>query len=256
MTNNNKKYSANYINLYNDFLANAKATISQEKQDLQKLTFKTITSVIGLIQAIVESDNREGNAESVFIKDSQEISESKLRARIFSTLFNVEEKAELKSGEGRAVYKKVRAGLIVWNLNKDNLHKLWIKVTSRKADSCVDDILKAVAPIVESYGSLTKILELGKNPQKPKATDKGALTCKVDTDSDSESTTSNESSTQEESQKSPFTRIAESLANVRKTLDKMESIDVLESDIITKTLKELQAQLATIRKVKRAKKVA
>ena len=254
MSTKDKKYSANYINLYNDFLANAKATISQEKQDLQKLTFKTITSVIGLIQAIIESDSHSGNAESVFIKDSQEISESKLRTRIFSILFNVEEKSELKSGEGRAVYKKVRAGLIVWNLNQDSLHKLWIKVTTHKADSCVNDILQAVAPMVESYGSLTKILELGKNPQKPKATDKGAITCKVD--SDSESTTSNESSTQEESQKSPFTRIAESLANIRKTLDKMESIDVLESDIISKTLKELQAQLATIRKVKKAKKVA
>lgn len=254
MTNKNKAYTANYINLYNDFLANAKATISQEKQDLQKLTFKTITSVVGLIQAIIESDNHSGNAESVFIKDSQEISESKLRTRIFSTLFNVDEKTELKSGEGRAVYKKVRAGLIVWSLNKDSLHSLWVKKTTNKKDSSVNDILQAVAPIVESYGSLTKILELGKNPQKPKATDKGALYCKVD--SDSESTTSNESDSTAESQKSPFTRIAESLANVRKTLDKMESIDVLESDIISKTLKELQAQLATIRKVKKTKKVA
>ena len=252
MTNNNKKYSANYINLYNDFLANAKATISQEKEDLQKLTFKTISSVVGLIQAIIESDNRAGNAESVFIKDSQEISESKLRTRIFSTLFNVEEKAELKSGEGRAVYKKVRAGLIVWSLNQDALHSLWIKKTTNKKDSSVNDILQAIAPVVESYGSLTKILELGKNPQKQKATDKGAITCKVD--SDSESTTDNESDST--SQKSPYTRIAESLANVRKTLDKMESIDALESDIISKTLKELQAQLATIRKVKKSRKVA
>lgn len=254
MTNTNKKHSANYINLYNEFLANAKNTIFLEKEDLKKLTFKTINSVVGLIQAIVESDNRTGNAESVFIKDSQEISESKLRTRIFSTLFNVAEKAELKSGEGRAVYKKVRAGLIVWSLNKEALHSLWVKTTNKIKDSSVADILEATYPIVESYGSLTKILELGKNPQKPKATDKGALTCKVD--SDSESSTSNESSTQEESQKSPYTRIAESLANVRKTLDKMESIDVLESDIISKTLKELQAQLATIRKVKKVKKVA
>ena len=252
----NKKYSANYINLYNDFLANAKATISQEKEDLQKLTFKTISSVVGLIQAIIESDNREGNAESVFIKDSQEISESKLRARIFSTLFNVEEKAELKSGEGRAVYKKVRAGLIIWSLNKDALHSLWVKKTTNKKDSSVDDILQAIAPVVESYGSLTKILELGKNPQKPKASDKGAITCKVDSDSESTTTADNESDSTAESQKSPYTRIAESLTNVKKTLDKMESIDALESDIIAKTLKELQAQLATIRKVKKARKVA
>lgn len=204
------------INQSNDFIANAKKALRADMVNSRKLTLDSITAVTALSFSLFINNNPESDY-SIYRTNSTEISERRLRKQLINAIFNKSQLEELQSSEGRVIYNKVKAGMIIFNKEFNKLGKLWREVTNSK------DYIAKVFTIVEGYGSLSKILKLGKN----ESIHKNQIN-----DSDSESTPDSESSdttTGATSRKSIYNKVSTDLTHI---LNLLEKADALDNDLI------------------------
>lgn len=229
----------NYINLYNSFTAQAKSAIQEEVKQTQQLTFKTVASITALCVAVVLKDSPD-KKNSVVKTGSITVSEFKLRNVILESLYpNIKERKQLNTSAGRPIYNKIRAALILFHKDQKKLFKLWFSCYNNKIESSsLEDFTSGVLAIVESYKSLTKILEIAKKRQNSKAN--------IDNESDSANQSQTQQASESVSNKSLYNKLSTDLTHVINLIEKAESLD-------GETLQMVLAGVAKISEVIKAK---
>lgn len=211
MTKTQAQINLDSINQSNSFIAYAKKSLNNDIAQSKKLTTESITSVVCLSVSLY-MNNDSASEYSIFKKDSLEVSESKLRTRILDSIFTIKQKEELQDSAGRVIYNKIKAGLIIFNKDFKTLCDLWLKAKQGDGDS---EFINRVRELVESYGSMTKILKLGKaEPQG----------------NESESDSQDETQENESIQKSVYNKVNNDFNHIINLLEKSESLD---SDLLT-----------------------
>ena len=229
----------NYINLYNSFTSQARSAIAEEIKQSQQLTFKTVASITALCVAVVLKDSPDSKSSVVKTK-SITVSESKLRNVILESLYpNIKERKQLNTSAGRPIYNKIRAGLILFSKESKKLFRLWYDCYNTKVESSsLEDFTAGVLAIVESYKSLTKILDIAKKKQDSKGN--------TDNESESDSTKQAQQAPESVSNKSLYNKISTDLTHVVNLLEKADSLD-------GETLAMITAGVAKISEVIQAK---
>ena len=199
------------INQSNSFIAYAKKSLNNDITQSKKLTTESITSIICLAVSLY-MNNDSASEYSIFKKDSLEVSESRLRTRILDSIFTIKQKEELQDSTGRVIYNKIKAGLIIFNKDFKTLCDLWSQAKQSNGDS---EFINRVRELVESYGSMTKVLKLGK------AESQG---------NESESDSQDETQENESIQKSLYNKVNNDFNHIINLLEKSESLD---SDLLT-----------------------
>lgn len=199
------------INQSNSFIAYAKKSLNNDITQSKKLTTESITSVVCLSVSLY-MNNDSASDYSIFKKDSLEVSESRLRTRILDSIFTIKQKEELQDSAGRVIYNKIKAGLIIFNKDFKTLCDLWLQAKQGNGDS---EFINKARELVESYGSMTKILKLGK------AESQG---------NESESDSQDETQENESIQKSVYNKVNTDFNHIINLLEKSESLD---SDLLT-----------------------
>ena len=228
----------NYVNLYNSFTSQARSAIAEEIKQSQQLTFKTVASIAALCVAVVLKDSPDSK-NSVVKTGSITVSESKLRNVILESLYpNIKERKQLNTSEGRPIYNKIRAALILFSKEQKRLFKLWYSCYNNKVESTsLEDFTSGVLAIVESYKSLTKILNIAKKKQDSK---------QGDNESESDSTSQAQQAPESVSNKSLYNKISTDLTHIVNLLEKADKLD-------NETLTMLTAGVAKISEVIKAK---
>lgn len=209
------------INQSNDFIANARKALRTDMVNSRKLTLNSITAVAALSYSLFIHNNPDSDF-SIYQANSTEISESRLRQQLINSIFNKQQLEELQSSEGRVIYNKVRAGMIVFRDNLNRFHALW----HNAADS--QDFINKVFEVVESYGSLAKILKANKTSTQV-------------AESESESDTVN---TNETGNKSVYNKISTDLTHVLNLVEKSESLDLATIELIGAMYKKIAEAVA------------
>lgn len=209
------------INQSNDFIANAKKALRADMINSRKLTLDSITAVAALSYSLFIHNNPDSDF-SIYRVNSTEISESRLRQQLINSIFNKQQLEELQSSEGRVIYNKVRAGMIVFRDNLNRFHALWHDA----ADS--QDFVNKVFEVVESYGSLAKILKANKTSTQV-------------AESESESDAVN---TSEIGNKSVYNKISTDLTHVLNLVEKSESLDLATIELIGAMYKKIAEAVA------------
>ena len=233
------------INQSNDFIANAKKALRADMINSRKLTLDSITAVAALSYSLFIHNNPDSDF-SIYRVNSTEISESRLRQQLINSIFNKQQLEELQSSEGRVIYNKVRAGMIVFKDNLNRFHALWHDA----ADS--QDFINKVFEVVESYGSLAKILKANKTSNQA-GNQAANQVAESESESDSEST--NEDST---GNKSVYNKISTDLTHVLNLVEKSESLDLATIELIGAMYKKIAEAVAAKPSIKeiKASKVA
>lgn len=209
------------INQSNDFIANAKKALRADMINSRKLTLDSITAVAALSYSLFIHNNPDSDF-SIYRVNSTEISESRLRQQLINSIFNKQQLEELQSSEGRVIYNKMRAGMIVFRDNLNRFHALWHDA----ADS--QDFINKVFEVVESYGSLAKILKANKTSTQV-------------AESESESDAVN---TSEIGNKSVYNKISTDLTHVLNLVEKSESLDLATIELIGAMYKKIAEAVA------------
>lgn len=223
------------INQSNDFIANAKKALRADMINSRKLTLDSITAVAALSYSLFIHNNPDSDF-SIYRVNSTEISESRLRQQLINSIFNKQQLEELQSSEGRVIYNKVRAGMIVFRDNLNRFHALWHDATDSQ------DFINKVFEVVESYGSLAKILKANKTSNQV-------------AESESESDAVN---TGETGNKSVYNKISTDLTHVLNLVEKSESLDLATIELIGAMYKKIAEAVAAkpVTKEVKAGKVA
>lgn len=218
------------INQSNDFIANAKRALKADMVNSRKLTLDSITAVTALSFSLFIHNNPESDY-SIYKTNSTEISESRLRKQLVNAIFNKQQLAELQTSEGRVIYNKVKAGMIIFFKEFNQLGKLWKEATD------TNDYIAKVFAVVEGYGSLSKILKIAKKDESIHNSESNTP------ESDSES--SSETETPATSNKSVYNKVSTDLTHILNLIEKTENLDddlilLLNSGIqkIVKTVQE------------------
>ena len=111
------------INQSNDFITNAKKALRADMINSRKLTPDSITAVAALSYSLFIHNNPDSDF-SIYRVNSTEISESRLHQQLINSIFNKQQLEELQSSEGRVIYNKVRAGMIIFKDNLNRFHAL------------------------------------------------------------------------------------------------------------------------------------
>lgn len=209
------------INQSNDFIINAKKALRADMINSRKLTLDSITAVAALSYSLFIHNNPDSDF-SICRANSTEISESRLRQQLINSIFNKQQLEELQSSEGRVIYNKVRAGMIVFKDNLNRFHALWHNATDSQ------DFINKVFEVVESYGSLAKILKANK------------ISTQV-AESESESDAVN---TGETGDKSVYNKISTDLTHVLNLVEKSESLDLATIELIGAMYKKIAEAVA------------
>lgn len=204
------------INQSNDFIANAKKALRADMVNSRKLTLDSITAVTALSFSLFIHNNPESDY-SIYKPNSTEISESRLRKQLVNAIFNKQQLAELQTSEGRVIYNKVKAGMIVFFKEFNQLGKLWQEATD------TSDYISKVYTVVEGYGSLSKILKLGK-----KESIRNSESSNAESDSESDNTTDS-TDMPTTSNKSVYNKVSTDLTHI---LNLIEKTDNLDNDLI------------------------
>lgn len=218
------------INQSNDFIANAKKALRADMINSRKLTLDSITAVAALSYSLFIHNNPDSDF-SIYRANSTEISESRLRQQLINSIFNKQQLEELQSSEGRVIYNKVRAGMIVFRDNLNRFHALWHDAADSR------DFINKVFEVVESYGSLAKILKANKTSTQV-------------AESESESDTVN---TNETGNKSVYNKISTDLTHVLNLVEKSESLDLATIELIGAMYKKIAEAVAAKPSVKEVK---
>lgn len=219
------------INQSNDFITNAKKALRADMVNSRKLTLDSITAVAALSYSLFIHNNPDSDF-SIYRANSTEISESRLRQQLINSIFNKQQLEELQSSEGRVIYNKIRAGMIVFKDNLNRFHALWHDA----ADS--QDFINKVFEVVESYGSLAKILKANKTSNQA-SNQTGTQVAKSESESDAENT--NEDST---GNKSVYNKISTDLTHVLNLVEKSESLDLATIELIGAMYKKIAEAVA------------
>lgn len=211
------------INQFNDFIANAKKALRADMANSRKLTLNSITAVAALSYSLFIHNNPDSDF-STCRANSTEISESRLRQQLINSIFNKQQLEELQSSEGRVIYNKVRAGMIVFKNNLNRFHALW----HNAADS--QDFINKVFEVVESYGSLAKILKANKTSTQ---------VAESESESDTESTNGDSAGN-----KSVYNKISTDLTHVLNLVEKSESLDLATIELIGAMYKKIAEAVA------------
>lgn len=211
------------INQSNDFIANAKKALRADMVNSRKLTLDSITAVAALSYSLFIHNNPDSDF-SICRANSTEISESRLRQQLINSIFNKQQLEELQSSEGRVIYNKVRAGMIVFRDNLNRFHALWHDA----ADS--QDFINKVFEVVESYGSLAKILKANKTSTQ---------VAESESESDTESTNGDSAGN-----KSVYNKISTDLTHVLNLVEKSESLDLATIELIGAMYKKIAEAVA------------
>lgn len=222
---NTATLSLQTINQSNDFIVNAKKALRADMINSRKLTLDSITAVAALSYSLFIHNNPDSDF-SIYRVNSTEISDSRLRQQLINSIFNKQQLEELQSSEGRVIYNKVRAGMIVFRDNLNRFHALWHDA----ADS--QDFINKVFEVVESYGSLAKILKANKTSNQ--ASNQIA-------ESESESDVVNAS---EAGNKSVYNKISTDLTHVLNLVEKSESLDLATIELISAMYKKIAEAVA------------
>lgn len=209
------------INQSNDFIANAKKALRADMINSRKLTLDSITAVAALSYSLFIHNNPDSDF-SIYRVNSTEISESKLRQQLINSIFNKQQLEELQSSEGRVIYNKVRAGMIVFRDNLNRFHALWHDATDSQ------DFINKVFEVVESYGSLAKILKANKTSTQ---------VAKSESESDAVNTS-------EIGNKSVYNKISTDLTHVLNLVEKSESLDLATIELIGAMYKKIAEAVA------------
>lgn len=209
------------INQSNDFIANAKKALRADMVNSRKLTLDSITAVAALSYSLFIHNNPDSDF-SIYRANSTEISESRLRQQLINSIFNKQQLEELQSSEGRVIYNKVRAGMIVFRDNLNRFHALWHDA----ADS--QDFINKSFEVVESYGSLAKILKANKTSTQVAK-------------SESESDAVNANGV---CNKSIYNKISTDLTHVLNLVEKSESLDLATIELIGAMYKKIAEAVA------------
>jgi hypothetical protein len=199
------------------FIEYAKLTIENDREVTKKLTFTTIASVVCLAVSFYKKSTSE-----VLNKDGG-VNQNKLRSLILDSLFSIKEKKTLQSSNGRVIYNKIKAGLIVFNKDFSKLLKAWESYAKDENGESMRQFIDEVESIVESYKSLTKILDLTKKPKAKK--EESTTESESETLTDEVAESESDSDEVAESTKSDYTRVNEALSLVIKLLDREEKRD-------------------------------
>lgn len=211
------------INKFNDFLANAKKALRADMANSRKLTLNSITAVAALSYSLFIHNNP--NSDFLICRaNSTEISESRLRQQLINSIFNKQQLEELQSSEGRVIYNKVRAGMIIFKDNLNRFHALWHDATNSH------DFINKVFEVVESYGSLAKILKANKTSTQ---------VADSDSNSDTESTNGDSAGN-----KSVYNKIFTDLTHVLNLVEKSESLDLATIELIGAMYKKIAEAVA------------
>lgn len=210
------------INQSNDFIANAKKALRADMVNSRKLTLDSITAVATLSYSLFIHNNPDSDF-SIYRTNSTEISESRLRQQLINSIFNKQQLEELQSSEGRVIYNKVRAGMIVFKDNLNRFHALWHDATDSH------DFINKVFEIVESYGSLAKILKANKTSNQA-----GSQVAELESESDVENTNN----------KSIYNKISTDLTHVLNLVEKSESLDLATIELIGAMYKKIAEAVA------------
>lgn len=221
------------INQSNDFIANAKKALRADIVNSRKLTLDSITAVAALSYSLFIHNNPDSDF-SIYRANSTEISESRLRQQLINSIFNKQQLEELQSSEGRVIYNKVRAGMIVFRDNLNRLHALWHDA----ADS--QDFINKVFEVVESYGSLAKILKANKTSNQASNQSDNQV-AESESESDTEDSTDTGSST---GNKSIYNKISTDLTHVLNLVEKSESLDLATIELIGAMYKKIAEAVA------------
>lgn len=217
------------INQSNDFIANAKKALRADIVNSRKLTLDSITAVAALSYSLFIHNNPDSDF-SIYRVNSTEISESRLRQQLINSIFNKQQLEELQSSEGRVIYNKVRAGMIVFRDNLNRFHALWHDATDSQ------DFINKIFEVVESYGSLAKILKANKTSNQT-----GTQVAKSESESDTEDSTDTGSSTGD---KSIYNKISTDLTHVLNLVEKSESLDLATIELIGAMYKKIAEAVA------------
>lgn len=220
------------INQFNDFIANAKKALRADMANSRKLTLNSITAVAALSYSLFIHNNPDSDFP-ICQANSTEISESRLRQRLINSIFNKQQLEELQSSEGRVIYNKVRAGMIVFKDNLNRFHALW----HNAADS--QDFINKVFEVVESYGSLAKILKANKTSTQ---------VAESESESDTESTNGDSAGN-----KSVYNKISTDLTHVLNLVEKSESLDLATIELIGAMYKKIAEAVAAKPSTKKIK---
>lgn len=213
------------INQSNDFIANAKKALRADMINSRKLTLDSITAIAALSYSLFIHNNPDSDF-SIYRVNSTEISESRLRQQLINSIFNKQQLEELQSSEGRVIYNKVRAGMIVFRDNLNRFHALWHDA----ADS--QDFINKVFEVVESYGSLAKILKANKTSNQA-----GGQVAESESESDVVNTN-------ETGNKSVYNKISTDLTHVLNLVEKSESLDLATIELIGAMYKKIAKAVA------------
>lgn len=213
------------INQSNDFIANAKKALRADMINSRKLTLDSITAVAALSYSLFIHNNPDSDF-SIYRTNSTEISESRLRQQLINSIFNKQQLEELQSSEGRVIYNKVRAGMIVFRDNLNRFHALWHDA----ADS--QDFINKVFEVVESYGSLAKILKANKTSNQ-------AGNQVAESESESDAVNVNRACN-----KSVYNEISTDLTHVLNLVEKSESLDLATIELIGAMYKKIAEAVA------------
>ena len=211
------------INQSNDFIDNAKKALRNDMINSRKLTLDSITAVAALSYSLFIHNNPDSDF-SIYRTNSTEISESRLRQQLINSIFNKQQLEELQSSEGRVIYNKVRAGMIVFKYNLNRFHALWHDATDSQ------DFINKVFEVVESYGSLAKILKANKTSTQ---------VAKSESESDTESTNGDSAGN-----KSVYNKISTDLTHVLNLVEKSESLDLATIELIGAMYKKIAEAVA------------
>lgn len=225
------------INQSNDFITNAKKALRADIINSRKLTLDSITAVAALSYSLFIHNNPDSDF-SIYRVNSTEISESRLRQQLINSIFNKQQLEELQSSEGRVIYNKVRAGMIVFRDNLNRFHALWHDATDSQ------NFINKVFEVVESYGSLAKILKANKTSTQ---------VAESESESDTESTNGNSAGN-----KSVYNKISTDLTHVLNLVEKSESLDLATIELIGAMYKKIAEAVAAkpVTKEVKAGKVA
>lgn len=221
------------INQSNDFIANAKKALRTDMVNSRKLTLDSITAVAALSYSLFIHNNPDSDF-SIYRVNSTEISESRLRQQLINSIFNKQQLEELQSSEGRVIYNKVRAGMIVFKNNLNRFHALWHDATDSQY------FINKVFEVVESYGSLAKILKANKTSNQA-SNQAGNQVAESESESDTEDSTDTGSST---GNKSVYNKISTDLTHVLNLVEKSESLDLATIELIGAMYKKIAEAVA------------
>lgn len=224
------------INQSNDFIANAKKALRADMVNSRKLTLDSITAVAALSYSLFIHNNPDSDF-SIYRVNSTEISDSRLRQQLINSIFNKQQLEELQSSEGRVIYNKVRAGMIVFRDNLNRFHALWHDA----ADS--QDFINKVFEVVESYGSLAKILKANKTSNQ-------ASNQIAESESESDAKNTNGDSA---GNKSVYNKIYTDLTHVLNLVEKSESLDLATIELIGAMYKKIAEAVAAKPSIKEVK---